>query len=104
MMALGGGGRWRPRKFRTRDRTESCQLHGSAHFWIAHESIPDKLSASVVSHEHANAKVNANNVRASPAGQRIEGIHKTLALPDLLSVIGTQVSQRIEGVRAQEGQ
>src|SRR5579859_4275699 len=68
-------------------RMETGLPHGDSGLRVFREGLPEEAVAQVLSHEHTDAQVDAQNVGVIPVAVRMEGIAKSVAAPCLPSIV-----------------
>src|SRR5260370_25695839 len=73
------------------------QIHSILRCRVFHEGVPHKLGALVFRHQGGNPQIDSDHIGVVPAGQGIESVHITVALPGL-RVMPANPSQHANGV------
>src|SRR5579859_3699078 len=83
---------------------KSRLLHGSHCLRIAHERIPYKSGAEILSHDHRDSLVDPKYIRVIPVRCRMKGIDKAVSAPCLLAPFGLHRSKHMKAIRRKEWQ
>src|SRR5260370_1799974 len=78
------------------------EIHSILRCGVFHEGVPHKLGALIFRHQGGNPKLESNHVRVVPAGQGLECVHITVALPGLRGSTANPY-QHVNGVLKIEG-
>src|SRR5260370_42646563 len=73
------------------------EIHSILRCRVSHEGVPHKLRALIFRHHGGNPQIDSDHICVVPAGQGIEGVHITVALPRLW-VIPAYPSKPVTGV------
>jgi len=69
---------------------EATGLHGGGWLRVLHEGVPDKGAAKIFCHEHADPKIDAEDVGVVPVQVGVEGVAEAVATPSVFTKVFSQ--------------
>ena len=83
---------------------EATGLHGGGWLRVLHEGVPDKGAAKIFCHEHADPKIDAEDVGVVPVQVGVEGVAEAVASPGVLAVMVFECVENAQAIGGQERQ